>query len=586
MVNLRNFYTTETPTRATLTADLTIAASVAGVMVDDSSVLSVGINFFVSDGVDFGYFEVTAINSATSIDVDFISGSPLSSIIGLGSDIIVTGASGGGGGSAYLVENLSGSVPTNTGSATNIIALGQAIDFTSASDKLLAIGTEVTVSGTGYSTAIGHNVQATSGYAVAIGYATYANGEISTAIGGATSDGYASFAAGSGADATAAYSVAIGYNSSVTAGNSEGIGIGYSAVVDAAGAIQLGQGLNNVSQTLKFRATTVANSTSIQAATSAGAPVSTPVDGTIVVDNTNDEFYFRSSGAWQTISGGSAYVIDNYDGAVPTIGTGSDNYVVGEGSAALGTSNTNVIIGSTNTVGNTNNTNFAVAIGRLCDVEDGNASVALGFNCSVNTTSGSGIAIGSGCEANAINAIAIGTNALATNSSAVQISTGTNNTPQTIRFFDGLIADELGIVARTDTGAPDIDRDGHLYVRDSSQSPLLYYRSGGSNFEIYPELPTDVETFSATLNISFSPYFSKEVILTGNITQLDASSMFVNGAEYVIWLIQDGVGGHTVAYGSSIVGATALAGTGANAINMLIGRVRSGTLYIHTQVNF
>jgi hypothetical protein len=42
--------------------------------------------------------------------------------------------------------------------------------------------------------------------------------------------------------------------------------------------------------------------------TYSGAPGSSPDDGTLAVDTTNDAFYFRSSGSWQQVSGGGASV--------------------------------------------------------------------------------------------------------------------------------------------------------------------------------------------------------------------------------------------------------------------------------------
>ena len=83
--------------------------------------------------------------------------------------------------------------------------------------------------------------------------------------------------------------------------------------MDAGGKITLGSGsasgdvtlYRSAANTLKTDDTLVATTGIVTLATD-GAPSTALDNGALAVDTTNDVFYFRSSGAWQEVSGGGA----------------------------------------------------------------------------------------------------------------------------------------------------------------------------------------------------------------------------------------------------------------------------------------
>ena len=83
--------------------------------------------------------------------------------------------------------------------------------------------------------------------------------------------------------------------------------------VDAGGKITWGSGSTSGDVTLyRSAANTLKTDDTLEASagvvtlTTAGAPTSSLSDGAVAVDTTNDAFYFRSSSAWQQVSGGGA----------------------------------------------------------------------------------------------------------------------------------------------------------------------------------------------------------------------------------------------------------------------------------------
>jgi hypothetical protein len=79
--------------------------------------------------------------------------------------------------------------------------------------------------------------------------------------------------------------------------------VGYQAYCDADNTVQLGQGYNATPSTLQFKQTTIANDVSIQATvqTTGQPPTSTPLDGTIVVDQSgNGKLWVRINGTWKS----------------------------------------------------------------------------------------------------------------------------------------------------------------------------------------------------------------------------------------------------------------------------------------------
>ena len=83
--------------------------------------------------------------------------------------------------------------------------------------------------------------------------------------------------------------------------------------MDAGGKITWGSGsasgdvtlYRSAANTLKTDDTLVATTGIVTLATD-GAPSTALANGALAVDTTNDTFYFRSSGAWQEVSGGGA----------------------------------------------------------------------------------------------------------------------------------------------------------------------------------------------------------------------------------------------------------------------------------------
>jgi hypothetical protein len=83
--------------------------------------------------------------------------------------------------------------------------------------------------------------------------------------------------------------------------------------MDAGGKITWGTGsasgdvtlYRSAANTLKTDDTLVATTGIVTLATD-GAPSTALANGALAVDTTNDTFYFRSSGAWQEVSGGGA----------------------------------------------------------------------------------------------------------------------------------------------------------------------------------------------------------------------------------------------------------------------------------------
>lgn len=236
----------------------------------------------------------------------------------------------GGGGEPYVEINSAGTLPSATG--TDAIAIGEGAiadntDATAVGTLADAGGTQATAlgwdsdAGGNSSVAIGH--QASSPFAdnisigrnaasqtggMAIGVLAFARGTNQITIGNtsttadSTSD---SVCVGNGAGTAtsgSSESVCIGHNAQSNA--SRGIALGALAICNANTNVQIGAGTNGTASTIQFLTEIIANANGIQAPTSAGAPASTPADGSIAVDTTNDELYFRSSGAWQMVSGG------------------------------------------------------------------------------------------------------------------------------------------------------------------------------------------------------------------------------------------------------------------------------------------
>jgi hypothetical protein len=102
-------------------------------------------------------------------------------------------------------------------------------------------------------------------------------------------------------------SINIGYANIINTGSTFCSALGTNANIAASisNSVQLGTGTCSASNTLQFLTTPIANSTSIQASTqSTGvAPTSTPVNGTIIVDQSgNGRLYVRVNNTWKSVA--------------------------------------------------------------------------------------------------------------------------------------------------------------------------------------------------------------------------------------------------------------------------------------------
>ena len=277
------------------------------------------------------------IGGDSELYVDIDSNGPLPSNTTINSDNITIGPSTSISGVINAIAI--GNTAIVSGSGDNAIALGfscNAEGFASISlgrDSLtqglnaIAIGRDANVTsavgGVGVvqgAIAIGHQAQVINGPesgstdSIAIGQDSeveealqaIALGDNAKVEGGSLGLADFSIAIGRNADVLSATSaIAIGNNSEVEPNANDGIAIGNTAFVDAISAAQIGTGTNNIASSLQFLTNTIANSEGIEAPTSAGAPVTTPSDGSLAVDTTNDLLYFRSSGSWLSASGGA-----------------------------------------------------------------------------------------------------------------------------------------------------------------------------------------------------------------------------------------------------------------------------------------
>lgn len=181
----------------------------------------------------------------------------------------------GGGGSDYLAENYSGTLPVVSGTLAGAFGEGSQ-----------ATGT--------FSLALGRLALALDTSATAVGNQADADDSNATAI-GANSDINNSSPSGT----------ALGVSATVT-NSASGLALGASATVSgAANAVQIGTGTNSTATTLQYRAITICNAVGVQIAyqTTGSTPVTAPANGTLVLDNNGGTttLYGRANGAWVTL---------------------------------------------------------------------------------------------------------------------------------------------------------------------------------------------------------------------------------------------------------------------------------------------
>ena len=336
-----------------------------------------------------------------------------------GTSLLLDGtAVGGGGGADLYAANTTGSTDP-TASGTLGLAIGSSASANGSSSVAIgdtalanstysvAIGRQADGSQTG-AISIGNSATATGYYGVAIGSdasayqygvalgrqaKTGTSAQYSVSIGQSYASGAHSFATGI-ANNTGAYgswganSIAMGYLAKAT--QSKGVAIGYSALSNVVGQIALGGTTNSVKISGTYTLPTT-DGTANQVLTTDGAGAVT----------------FATAGG----GGGSPDLFaENYNGtSTKPVATGTNAVAVGLAYAS-GTNSFAAVIGdSTSTYGAQGAS--ALAMGWQAKTTS-NYGLAMGLRA-VNTSSGSGIAIGADCT-NTASAIALGKNCQST----------------------------------------------------------------------------------------------------------------------------------------------------------------------------
>lgn len=425
--------------------------------------------------------------------------------------------SSGGGGEDYVDINSAGPLASATGD--DGIAVGE--NTVTAGIGSVGIGPNATATGND-TVAIGNTADAQVDDGVVIGAFAVLDNSFSVSVGNNSAGTECAVVVGDSAAETGGFTVLVGANALADSANQVVIGesacggltaanaiaIGKDSMADAASAIQLGAGSNTTASTLQFLTSTLANSDGLQATvkTTAGAPGTTPADGSLVVNSNEDVLYFRSGGAWVTPPGGEDYFAENYDGALPTA-TGTDSLAIGEGAAAtalgaiaIGRSTAalqtavalgdnadaafnGVAIGQNATAGqgaitmgfNSDSTlaidavvigtlasattiaDNSVVIGESADSQQ-SGGVAIGHDATCGSEFGiaigdlsvcgagvRAIALGRSASASGARAIAMGDNAIGSAADAVQFGTGTNSTASTLQYLTNRLANAQGL---------------------------------------------------------------------------------------------------------------------------------------------
>ena len=147
---------------------------------------------------------------------------------------------------------------------------------------------------------------------IAIGPLSNVGGLNTIAIGTAASTAeFSAITVGTNASSVGEYGIAIGHNAQVgdplgsLPNSNEAMAFGRDAIALQANAVQLGPGTNNTTSTLQFLTNTIAteNGVVVPYQTTGVAPTSTPVDGTLVLDNNGGTttLWARANGAWVSL---------------------------------------------------------------------------------------------------------------------------------------------------------------------------------------------------------------------------------------------------------------------------------------------
>ena len=204
-------------------------------------------------------------------------------------------------------------------------------------------------------------------------------------------------------------------------------------------------------------------------------------------------------------------------GPAAGISGGSDN-CISLGSSASCTSNNTIALGPSATASGLS----TVAIGDSVLTDNSSfsidESVAIGARASVNPTSAitpGAVVIGvDAAAANGVGQVAIGDTAVTGAANAVQLSTGTNNTANTIQYLTQPIANNFGIQAKTVAVTPtDAATDGTIQVDNVADA--LYFRSGGAWIEAVSGSGAGITEYA-------------DVRLTGNVNLPDSTVVTID----------------------------------------------------------
>lgn len=352
--------------------------------------------------------------------------------------------------------------------------------------------------------------------------------ETGVAIGGGASAYYGSVAIGHPAIANGENSIAIGMNSVVDDGVTDnGIAIGHGAKVYAANAVQIGNGENHITNSLKFFDKVIADLNGktfllpVMPAISIGGTSETDsIDGT-----EEKEEAMIAIGSDATASGsssiaiGGTYKIEDGDGFNSEEDVFSNTSVVGFGSTAIGQSvevegNCSTAVG----FGNSLKCNNSVALGKHLSSES-DYTVLIGDESELGEESSCSIVIGSkiessgfenvavGHQAKALGhcATAIGTHAKATALNSVQLGEGENNNEGSLQFRSYPLVDKDGKIPpeRISITAEQIG----AYTKEEVDEKITGNNKGGLGWA--DDIGTyDETTNTQTLKLDDCPYYT------------------------------------------------------------------------------
>lgn len=295
---------------------------------------------------------------------------------------------------------------------------------------------------------------------------------------------------GSTPTATGINSVAIGPSTLTTINATSGVALGNAASVDAANAVQIGDGNNDTANTLAFRDKVIANDLGLVAHVRNGPPsifAYPPNVGQLYIDATTDFFYWADGSNWHSVEpGGQEFFSFNRT----STGSPGNDFQSQPIDVWPSFTERGLLVGSENTLISGNE---SVLIGNRNEVR-GIRSVAIGYDNTVtgpfvvgmgSLGSDSCVAIGDSCYIGdtVADAVAIGHDAQITlGDGAIQLGTGTyNGLPERLSYIDEVIATKAGIKVALTTGAPTITNT----VTEGAQQGLMKFDPVTNTLYIY-----------------------------------------------------------------------------------------------------